>query len=296
MKNNILKIFSGTALVLMMILVALACCNMMGYVQIAAAETGNMNDVASEPLKYYTGTTAMASVTETVNFTRYTVTEGNANPFCPQYYNLDSGTYPNACAPIGGSIVVGYYDRYCTDLIPNVTPGFMLNGNYRYFPMASNATAIQSVIVSLYNSMGTNSLMPGTTRTQYQTGLSTYVTNAGYNISFTSVMSGGSLDVNGIISQLTSGKVVTLYIANPNLCSVTFGSTSATYTIYPYTGNHIEIAYKYKLIKYYDTINSNYRTDILLGVSTGMYEEKSGWYYVGYSATNLDHADATYIY
>lgn len=296
MKNNVVKAFSGSAFVLMMILVALVCYNMMGYTQIAAAESSNVNDVTAEPLKYYTGTTGVTLVTETVNYTRYTVTEGNANPFCPQYYNLDSGTYPNACAPIGGSIVVGFYDRYRTNLIPSVNPGFLINGIYRYFPMASNATAIQSVIGSLYTSMGTNSLAPGTTRTQYQTGLSTYVSNAGYSISFTSVMSGGALDIDSIISQLESGKVVTLYIANPNLCSVSFGSSSATYTIDSYTGNHIEIAYRYKLIRYYDSINSNFRTDILLGVSTGMSEEMSGWYYVGYSATNLDHADATYIY
>lgn len=285
---------SGTIFVLMMVLVAFASFNMMGYTQVAAAEADNSAEPA-EPIIYYAGTTAMNSVTETVNYAYYTLQEGNANPYCPQYFNSDS-SLTNPCAPVGGSIVVGFYDRYCTNLIPNVTPGFMQNGKYRYYGMATNATAIQALISSLYTSMGTNSQGPGTSRAQYQAGLTSYVTNAGYSISFTSVMSNGALDNSSIISQLTSGKIVTLYITNHNLCEVNLGSTSASYTIVPYTGNHIYIAYRYKLIRYYDSSDNNFRTDILLGVSTGLGTSMSGWYYVGYSTTTLNDADATYIY
>lgn len=293
MKRNCTKVISSSVFVLLMVVIVFATCNMMGYAQIARAEA--IGSGGGETVKYYTGTTATNSVSETVTYARYEIEEGYAGQRCPQYYNMNT-SLTNTCAPVGGAIVVGFYDRYYTDLIPNVTPGFSYNGVYYYYTMATNTTATQGVINSLYSSMGTNSQEPGTSRAQYQAGLTSYVTAAGYHVTFTSVMNGGTLDNSSIMNYLSCGTLVTLYITNHNLCSVSFGDTSATYTIVSYTGLHIYIAYKYRLIKYYNSSNVNFRTDILLGVSTGFGGSASGWYYVGYSGTHLDDADATDIF
>ena len=65
---------------------------------------------------------------ETVNFASidniYTQTPNRV----PLYYH---GTLQNACGPIGGSIVVGYYDKYFQNLIPNYTNYSTATGNYR---------------------------------------------------------------------------------------------------------------------------------------------------------------------
>lgn len=289
MKHKRTITMQATIILTVFMLVAFLALGFMSTQQTAAAQTQTQKET------YYTDAVAVkSSATETVSYSRYEVQEGNVNPYCPQYYNTNT-SLSGACAPVGGAIVVGFYDRYCANLVPNTVTGYMSGTKYRYYSMSSISTPIQNVIDALYVSMGTNSQQQGTTRPQYQQGLSSYASSAGYTASFTSMMSGTSLNVSSTTTQMTNGKLITLYITDYNLTSITLGTSSATYSITGFSGNHICIAYKYKLIKYYNASNVNFRTDAFLYVCTGQSTNAAGWYYVGYSGSTLNDADATYI-
>ena len=282
--------------VLTVFVLVLVTASALGFVcnrQSALAEESTEN----APNRYVGITGTRTIVTETVNFSSYTVTDYNPNYDCPQLFNINPNI-TNCCGAVGGADIVAFYDRYCIDLIPNCAPGHSSNGRYYYYVMGVNQSANQAVIDSLYVSMGTNIECDGVTRDQFQAGLYFYAFDKGYTTTFTSVMnSNGTLNNSSIMSQMANGRVVALYLNNLNTSLVSFGTNSATYTIQTYTGLHICVAYRYKLIRYYNANNVNFRTDILLGISTGYFSfDPVEWYYVGYSGTTLDYADAVNIY
>lgn len=248
---------------------------------------------ADDEIYYQDSATVIGTSTETIDFSYYEEEIGYANNYCPEYYNTNSNL-ESSCAAVAGAIIVGYYDRNNTSLISNFTPGWTMNGSYRYYPMAYATTTIQAVIGTLYTNMGITS--SGATQTQYKNGLASYVKNQGYSITYTNIMSNGSLNYSSTVTQMSNGKVVSLFLVNFNGCSISMGSNTATYTKTSYSGNHIFVAYGYRKIRYYDSNNNNFRTDIFLKVSTGFSSVKNAWYYVGSSDTTLAAAEAAYIY
>ena len=79
--------------------------------------------VAAEASRFcgYGEQTAYASLeSEFINYTRkeetYIETVGGA----PLYLQL--ADYPNSCGAVGGAMIVGFYDRYFTNLIPDYDP------------------------------------------------------------------------------------------------------------------------------------------------------------------------------
>ena len=77
-------------------------------------------DVPSEQRyagKILPGVMAVSSDNETVSYTRREVTATGAEKGAPDYHNMEN--LPNCCGPIAGAIVVGYYDRFFEELVPN---------------------------------------------------------------------------------------------------------------------------------------------------------------------------------
>lgn len=55
------------------------------------------------------------------------------HPSVPSFGNSDT-TMRNICGPITGTNIMGFYDRWYSNLIPNYTPGYTwTNGFYEYF-------------------------------------------------------------------------------------------------------------------------------------------------------------------
>lgn len=281
-RKNILAI----PFIFLVITVVFACAFMM-RAPVAAAQTE----------LYYGGVSGMTGVIETVSFASYQQTSYYNNHNFPSYYNTDSNL-TNVCAPVAGANVIGYYDRNFPNLFSNWASGYTANGIYRYYPlMPSNVTYIQGGISALYTSMGTNSTGNGTTRTQYQTGLSSYVQSAGYNISYTNLVSGGTFNVSSAKTQLVSGKVITLFLNGYTYTAITsLTSTGATYSHNTYTGTHVAIAYGYLELSYYDSANNLIRTDTFLRVATGQQGNLYNMIWVNSTYTTIVAADATYVY
>ena len=293
MKHTHTTLFHITVYAMLLVFLLAAAFGLIEPLQRAAADSEQIEEEVE--IFYDNSYELRGTDSETVTCMRYTVSEGSANTDCPKYYNTD-GTLTNSCAPVAGAIVVGYYDRLITAMIPEFVPGVLVNNDYYYYSMSTVGTTIQPLIGSLYSLMGTNTLGNGTTRDQYRAGINSHVTAAGYMVNFTNLMSAGALKKVETMDYISYGRVISLYVTNFNLTTVTLGNTSNVYTIQTFVGKHILVAYKYKLIKYYNSFNTNFRTDIFLYVSTGMSSTQAGWFYVGYYGSTLDYADGTLIF
>ena len=285
MKHTHKHIFVATPIVIAILLIAFV-----------GAYAPALSVATAEEELHYGAILSSSTSTETVSYASYTEETYHDNTNFPSYYNTDSAL-TNVCAPVAGADVIGYFDRNYTNLIPSWNPGYTSGSNYQYYPQLTPfVTYIQGVISALYTQMGTNTTGDGTTRAQYQAGLTSYVQNAGYSISFSNSMSGTIPNVSTIKTQLQAGKVVSLYLNGYTYTTPTLTSTAATYSHTTYTGTHVAIAYGYRIIRYYNASGVNFRTDTLLKVATGQASSKYAYVLVSSSLTTFVAADVTNVY
>lgn len=244
---------------------------------------------------YYADASAYsaATVTETVNYVSKTEDSNFVNSSFPNYYNSDS-SLTNTCANVAGANLIGFYDRFYSDLIPGCTPGVLRGTSYTYFPMTLNLNEKQGVIAALYTAMGTNTIESGTSQQQFKTGLTSYVNGCGQSISFTSYVSSGVLNWEGVTAAIDDGKPVALYLEDYNISSRTVNSNSDVYAKEITYGNHIAIAYGYNEVKYFDASGALTRTVRYFNISTG-YNRAQAIYIVGNNGV-LGDAEAVNIY
>lgn len=246
--------------------------------------------------RYYGDSTAVsanAPVIETINYASKTEDSYLINASFPNYYNTDS-SITNTCANVAGANLLGFYDRYYDELIPDCTVG-MLRGNiYTYLPMAANITQKQAVINTLYTAMGTNTIENGTSQAQFHTGFTSYVTGRGRSVSYTSYVTSGALDWDGVTAAIDGGTPVALYMSDYNISTRSIASGSDAYYKEIMSGNHIAIAYGYNEVKYYNAAGTLVRTVRYFNISTG-YNRTQALYVVGNNGT-LDDAEAVSIY
>ena len=194
----------------------------------------------------------------------------------PSFGNANS-SMPNSCAPVAGTNIVGYYDRWSPNLIPDYTPGAMVSGNYRYYPDMSREP-VKNPIASLYNLMQTNVNGGGTSESEFMSGLTTYVTNAGYSLSYTSFHQNATMvDLPKLKTAINAGKVGLVMCSKYNF----------VYGIMHYDGHtqvakengdagHMMMVYGYKTIAYYKD-GVNFQTDTFLYTCSGYGAAETGY-------------------
>lgn len=219
----------------------------------------------------YSEITGGITATESFSYATKSTEWERVNPYFPEYTNFNSNL-DNACANVAGANVIGFYDRYFDELIPDCTVGYLKSNNkYKYYDMLRIEDQIQGVINDLYGRMGTNVSRPGTTQTQYKNGLSSYVQSKGRNITFSSVMTNGSLDISKVIAQLKGGKPISLYMSGYNFTEITDDGSNVSYYKFLSDTNHIAIVFGYEVTTYYRADGSVIRTEVYLDVAPGIY-------------------------
>ncbi len=190
----------------------------------------------------------------------------------------------NGCAAAAGSNLIAYYDKTYTNLIPNYDPGNLLFGNYRF--KVANATT-NALAETLFNDMGTNSIVPGTTITQFRSGMSAYINRQGYSVSYTSLFSFGSLNYENAKTAVLNGKAIALFMAG--FRNVTFTNENG-YDIlhYEFTDtNHVSVGLGCLEVNYtlpnYSTVTHKY---IHSSIGVGIY--RNG--YINIATTDIDEA------
>lgn len=259
------------------------CCGALGM----AANVASAEEVSER--RYYDvpsiSTYANAGDVETVTFTRREETYIGTPNNVPYYYSL---TLENACGPIGGGIVVGYYDKYFQNLIPDYTNYYAATGKYR----PQDDTYVPAMIQELYTAMGTNVDALGVSEQECLSGLETYVEGQGYSASYTAIKPyNGSFNHTAYQNAINNGEPVLLFCDSVELIDSDSGDTQDEFITTQVSSDHIIVGFGYRILKYYDENDNNFRTDTYLKVA-------SGWDFnnMGYVRINEDSwLDSAYV-
>lgn len=203
--------------------------------------------------------------------------------------NYVSSPYVASCACVAGANVVGFYDRYDENLIPNHDAGYNFMGQFIY---KMEDTYVTEVVKQLYADMGTDAT--GTTVTQFKNGMTTFCNRKGKNISFSSCMRNNKFDYEIAKSFMKANLPVVLFCDGYNVAN--FGTSENSDTIYYYesSANHVMVGFGYQVINYSITSNSNVLYQFI-EVASGTNNKSSGYYDINYG-TKINDAYAVYIY
>lgn len=183
-----------------------------------------------------------------------------------------------ACATMAGLNVVGYYDRWCKNLIPNFEPGVTTSsGKYRYYPDLG-FPAVKTAFDNLYSLMKTNEGKVGTAENDFFDGLDTYIKNAGYGLSKTSFYkSKTTVDYNKLTNAINQGKVGIVLCENYNfIFSITEDKANSLVHVAQVNSPnaHIMMVYGYKTLSYYKAgVNVKNETFLYVCSSFGSAEQ-----------------------
>lgn len=198
--------------------------------------------------------------------------------------NLSGG-----CAAVAGGNIVGYFDRYYEDLIPNHTAGFDTENGYNYY-FADHA--VFSVIDKLYADMkGTAN---GISEANFKSGINKYCSRLGYTCELNSIMSSGKLNYMSVMSNMKANKPVVMFLSKFNNCEIGTIENVDYYHYDNYTGNHVMVGFGYRDIFYTlkDGSLMNYR---MIKVATGFGDPSQAYFNIDYN-TNVNAAYGAYIH
>lgn len=262
MKKSILRkiIYSIVAIV------AFSCCLFSVPVKSANAD-------ARVGSRYYDAPgIALASDTyETISFARKEEEVIEFPYAVPTYYTT---TLSNACGPVAGAIVVGYYDKYYEDLIPNYTAYYAANGRYR----RPDSTYVPAVIQELYTSMQTNVVDVGVSVSECKAGLQDYVVSRDFSLTYTTIKSiSSAFNETACKNAISNQKPVLLFCNSVTTYLFGSGTTEDELVYVTNSSSHVVVCYGYHKVQYYDANNVNFRTDTYLRVATGWLNNSTGY-------------------
>ena len=216
----------------------------------------------------YGGQGEIADSSYEIEHDYYEIVEDVCYYSAPSFGNLDD-SMTNTCAPAAGTNVVVFYDRWYENLIPDYTPGIPFDqGYYYYMDMAKPETT--NVLKTLYELMDTNVGSGGTSESQFLNGLSEYVDNAGYDLSYTSFYDGSkTVDLDALKNAIDQNKVGVVFCSRYNFVyGIRHDENKTIVAKEDANIGHMMMVYGYQTIAYYKD-DINFRTDTFLHVSSG---------------------------
>ena len=207
----------------------------------------------------------------------------------PAYYPAGENI-TNACVPATGGNIIGFWTRFCSNLMPGFTPGVMQFGSYRYYELAEE---VFPMIAELYTLMGTNTEQPGTSVDGFVRGMNSFVASKGYSISYQSAMNGKSFNYALAKQYLQNGLPLALFV--DGLRVETFSTeTNIAYVEYIESAScHAMACFGYNDITY-TFADGTVRTDSYMQVATGLVMKTKGYYNIYYN-TQIDDCMAVQI-
>lgn len=257
----------------------------------------NGREITAEEVEYYKDIAYASTVgtitteQETIYYTSKTVISDFSLAYRIPSCTAETSMGSNICVPVAGANIIQYYDRYCTNLIENYTPGRGVGNIYIYNAVGDE---LKEVILQLYDDMETNTTGAGVTIAQFKSGMETYCARQGYDVTYSSCMSGGIINYSQVKSYIDDQTPIMIFmgqsvyteeISNSNGCDRVENST--------YFANHSIVAFGYKEIKYTLTDGSSKNIN-MLEVATGISSLNGG--YLNLSKNNIiDDAMAVII-
>ena len=251
----------------------------------------NAKAEADEAPRYYDapGIALASGTSETIAYARKEEELIEFPYAVPTYY---ASTLSNACGPVAGAIVVGYYDKYYEDLIPNYTAYYAATGRYR----RPDSTYVPALIQELYTLMQTNVVDVGVSVSECKAGLWDYVLARDFSITYTTVKSNSAtFNEIGCKYAISNQQPILLFCNSVTTYLYADGELEDELIYVQTSSSHIVVCYGYYKVKYYNESNVNFRTDTYLEVATGWLDNSTG--YVKANDTSwLDEAYAVDIY
>ena len=238
----------------------------------------------------YSGIGNFTERTETISYATKS-TESYSIPYdLPNYYgSVDNMT---GCANTAGSVLIGYYDRFCENLIPNFKTYTQLGSIIRY---KAPTTEIANVVDQLYILMETDVAQLGTTFSGFQRGMNAYAVSQGYTYTTVNMFTNGSLNIQSYKSAVQSGKPVALFLTTyAFLNGITEDNGVDTVSSAFSQGSHVVIGCGYKIDTYYNSSEQIIATRYYLKVATGDDSYNIGYLNIN-GLGNLDRAISVLI-
>ncbi|MBQ7339908.1 MAG: hypothetical protein IJW43_03505 [Clostridia bacterium] len=201
-----------------------------------------------------------------VNYSTKTTTEYSIQYDLP---NIDSSVEGGSCAHTAGAIILTYYDRFCVNIIPNFTPYISFGTNFIYRP---NATEISNMMLELVDLMLIGEPHEGTTFSEFQLGMETYVERQGYTYATLNLMMNGAFNFDIYKTSVENNKPCALFLTNFSMLNEinedVQGQDEISSGYCP--GSHVIACCGYKIDTYYDANNNVIDTRNYIKVASGL--------------------------
>lgn len=201
---------------------------------------------------------------ETVNYTRREVVPVGLVNNAPLYTPISG--LDNGCGAVAGAIIVGFYDKYYEELIPNYTTYLSFNGKYK----GNDATYIPKLMRELYTLMRTNVDDIGVSRDDCLNGLKAYVQGKNRSLEYEDIKNSNKVDYNSFKRAMNENKPVLLFCDKTVVYDVISSSNSDRIVGAVITSTaHIVVGYELYEVKYYNG-NNLFRTDRYIRIASGL--------------------------
>lgn len=238
----------------------------------------------------YSGTGTQTSASYDIPCDNYEIIDGAAHLKPPSFGNGDT-SMSNTCGPLAGMNIVTFFDRWCTELVPNYDPGVMFSSGYQYWS-DRYLSQTKACIRTLYDLMGVAEL-GGTTSANFKNGLKSYVEDAGYNVSTSSFYSTSTtVSLSKLKTAINQNKVGLIMCERFDYVSQIFilqTSEKARIVKVHYDAAHIMMVTGYETFAFYKD-GVVVATETFLLVSSGFNTGESGFVQLNDSYLNIDEA------
>lgn len=220
---------------------------------------------------------------QTISYSTRSFSEYSIEYGLPNYYGPPGTT----CASTAGAVVIGYYDRFYENLIPNFQVYRSLGNRISYKPISEETLNVAN---ELYYLMGAELEHLGTTYSEFQDGMATYVSSKGYTYSTSSLFSWGSFDFEAYKVAVQGGKPVALFLNSFAIKSDITTSGNVDTVISDYTNTtHIVVGCGYQQYKYYNAAGQEIDNRVYLKVATALNSYQIGFLNIN-GLTVINHA------
>ncbi len=209
---------------------------------------------------------------ETVYFTDYNIAKTEIVNGVPAY--LPANDLTNGCGAVAGAAIVGYYDKFYEDLIPDYRTYLPSSGRY----LSNDSVHIPKVMWEMYSLMRTNVDDVGVSESDCLNGLKAYVNLKGHNLTYDNVKKNGKLDEATLLNCFSNNIPVIMFCNRIDQYAMSFSPNEATIRCSNYTtSGHIIVALGMHIIDYYNG-NVKFRTDKYVKAVTGMNNLKENYF------------------
>lgn len=199
---------------------------------------------------------------------------------CPSY------TYAPAvgsCAAVAAGNLIGYYDRFDENLIPDHLSGKTIYDTDIFIYNIEDSN-VKQTIETLYQYITGDGY--GATEDDFKRGVTQFCTEKGKHIQFYSCMSNGSFNFGKAQNYIEAGYPVVLFLGGYNVCDIFTYDNEDSVDCLTSTANHIMVGFGYETYTYV-TNNGTENYDYIY-VASGTFYNPSGLFNIHYNTTIND--------